>query len=74
VEFTRSAKAEDYLGRLQEFMDEQVFPAEPEYAAYRRTVGRMTTPSLRWSSGSRPRRAREDSGTVPATRVRSEQR
>jgi acyl-CoA dehydrogenase len=39
VDFTRSAKAEDYLGRLRQFMDEQVFPAEPEYAAYRREAG-----------------------------------
>jgi acyl-CoA dehydrogenase len=39
VDFTRSAKAEDYLGRLQEFMDEHVFPAELEYASYRRKTG-----------------------------------
>jgi acyl-CoA dehydrogenase len=39
VDFTRSAKADDYLGRLHEFMDEHVFPAESEYAAYRRKAG-----------------------------------
>jgi acyl-CoA dehydrogenase len=39
VEFTRSPKAEDYLARLRVFMDEQVFPAEAEYAAYRHKAG-----------------------------------
>ena len=39
MDFTRSAKTEDYLVRLREFMAEQVFPAEQEYTAYRRAVG-----------------------------------
>ncbi len=33
--FARSAVAEDYLGRLQAFMDERVYPAEPVYYAQR---------------------------------------
>jgi acyl-CoA dehydrogenase len=39
VDFEHSAKAQDYLGRLQDFMDSQVFPAEREYEAYRREKG-----------------------------------
>jgi acyl-CoA dehydrogenase len=39
VDFTGSAKTEDYLARLREFMAEQVFPAEQEYATSRRAAG-----------------------------------
>jgi acyl-CoA dehydrogenase len=39
MDFALSAKAEDCLGRLQSFMDERVYPAEPEYAAYRAARG-----------------------------------
>jgi acyl-CoA dehydrogenase len=39
VDFEHSAKAQDYLGRLQDFMDTRVFPAEAEYEAYRREKG-----------------------------------
>jgi acyl-CoA dehydrogenase len=39
VDFAPSAKAQDYLARMQDFMDTQVVPAEPEYAAYRRERG-----------------------------------
>jgi len=35
VDFEPSARAEEYLGRLQEFMDSHVYPAEPVYAAQR---------------------------------------
>jgi acyl-CoA dehydrogenase len=40
VDFEPSAKAQDYLVRLQAFMDEKVLPAEPDYEAYRRAAGR----------------------------------
>lgn len=36
MDFALSAKAQDYLGRLNEFMDSQVVPAEPVYAEQRR--------------------------------------
>ena len=39
MDFEHSAKAQDYLGRLQDFMDSRVFPAEQEYEAYRREKG-----------------------------------
>ncbi|MEO3828086.1 acyl-CoA dehydrogenase family protein [Actinomadura sp. B10D3] len=43
MDFGLSGRAEEYLGRLQEFMDSHVYPAEPVYAAQRaelRTAGR----------------------------------
>jgi len=39
VDFALSPKAEDYRGRLQDFMDTQVFPAERAYEDYRRDKG-----------------------------------
>ncbi|MCY7365283.1 MAG: acyl-CoA dehydrogenase family protein [Frankiaceae bacterium] len=39
MDFEHSAKAQDYLGRLQDFMDTKVFPAEREYEEYRRKMG-----------------------------------
>jgi acyl-CoA dehydrogenase len=39
VDFAPSAKAQDYLGRLQDFMDTRVFPAEQAYEDYRREKG-----------------------------------
>jgi acyl-CoA dehydrogenase len=39
MDFEPSAKARDYLERLQAFMDEQVFPAEAAYEEYRREKG-----------------------------------
>jgi acyl-CoA dehydrogenase len=39
VDFDLSPKAKDYLGRLQGFMDEKVFPAEAVYEEYRRAAG-----------------------------------
>ena len=39
MDFARSAQAQDYLDRLQAFMDECVYPAEPSYAAYRHAAG-----------------------------------
>jgi acyl-CoA dehydrogenase len=39
VDFEHSAKAQDYLGRLQDFMDSHVFPAERAYEEYRREKG-----------------------------------
>ena len=39
MDFEHSAKAQDYLGRLQDFMDTRVFPAEGEYEEYRRKMG-----------------------------------
>jgi len=38
MDFALSANAEDYLGRLNQFMDEQVLPAEPVYAEQRRVA------------------------------------
>ena len=35
MDFAPSARATEYLARLQAFMDEQVYPAEPLYAAQR---------------------------------------
>ncbi|HEY9473818.1 MAG TPA: acyl-CoA dehydrogenase family protein [Mycobacteriales bacterium] len=43
MDFSLSAKTEDLLARLREFMDSHVYPAEPIYAAQRRelaTAGR----------------------------------
>jgi acyl-CoA dehydrogenase len=39
MDFEHSAKAQDYLGRLQDFMDTKVFPAEKAYEEYRREKG-----------------------------------
>ncbi len=39
MDFALSAKAEDYRGRLQDFMDTHVFPAEAAYEEYRREKG-----------------------------------
>ena len=39
MDFALSAKAEDYRGRLQDFMDTRVFPAEEAYEQYRRDKG-----------------------------------
>ncbi len=39
MDFALSAKAEDYRGRLQDFMDTHVFPAEEAYEQYRRDKG-----------------------------------
>jgi acyl-CoA dehydrogenase len=35
MDFGLSGRAQEYLGRLQEFMDSHVYPAEPVYAAQR---------------------------------------
>jgi len=40
VDFDHSAKAQDYLGRMQDFMDTKVFPAEAVYEEQRREKGR----------------------------------
>ncbi|MEX2291096.1 MAG: acyl-CoA dehydrogenase family protein [Mycobacteriales bacterium] len=39
MDFEHSAKAQDYLGRLQDFMDASVFPAEQAYEQYRHEKG-----------------------------------
>ncbi len=39
MDFALSPKAQDYLGRLQAFMDERVFPAEQAYEDYRSEKG-----------------------------------
>jgi acyl-CoA dehydrogenase len=38
MDFEPSAKAHEYLGRLQDFMDGHVYPAEPVYAEQRREL------------------------------------
>src|SRR6476646_4845241 len=38
VDFEPSARAVEYLGRLQDFMDSHVYPAEPVYARQRRAL------------------------------------
>lgn len=46
MDFEPSARASEYLARMQEFMDEAVYPAEPVYAEQRRTlaaVGQLNT-------------------------------
>jgi acyl-CoA dehydrogenase len=40
VDFDHSAKAQDYIGRMQDFLDTRILPAEEEYEAYRRETGR----------------------------------
>lgn len=39
MDFALSPKAQDYVGRLQDFMDTHVFPAEASYHAYRQKQG-----------------------------------
>ncbi len=39
MDFALSPQAEDYRGRLQDFLDSRVLPAEEEYEAYRREKG-----------------------------------
>ena len=39
MDFALSAKAEDYSGRLQDFLDTQVLPAEEQYEQYRNEKG-----------------------------------
>src|SRR3954468_16127001 len=39
MDFEPSPAAQDYLDRLQDFMDERVYPAEPDYEAYRQARG-----------------------------------
>lgn len=38
MDFGLSTRAQDYLGRLQEFMDSHVYPAEPVYASQRQEL------------------------------------
>jgi acyl-CoA dehydrogenase len=38
MDFELSARAQDHLSRLQDFMDSRVYPAEPLYAAQRREL------------------------------------
>jgi acyl-CoA dehydrogenase len=40
VDFDHSATAQDYIGRMQDFLDTRILPAEAEYEAYRREKGR----------------------------------
>src|SRR5919112_6133348 len=40
VDFDHSPKAQDYIGRMQDFLDTRILPAEHEYEAYRREKGR----------------------------------
>ena len=63
VDFAPSAKAQDYLDRLQAFMDERVFPAEAEYERYRAEKGRddHTLPPV--VEELRPRRGPAGCGT-----------
>ncbi len=39
MDFDHSAKAQDYIGRMQDFLDTRILPAEHEYEAYRREKG-----------------------------------
>ncbi len=39
MDFDHSAKAQDLMGRMQDFMDTRVLPAEKEYEDYRRKMG-----------------------------------
>jgi acyl-CoA dehydrogenase len=40
VDFDHSAKAQDLIGRMQDFLDTRILPAEAEYEAYRNEKGR----------------------------------
>ena len=40
MDFDHSPKAQDYIGRMQDFLDTRILPAEAEYEAYRREKGR----------------------------------
>jgi acyl-CoA dehydrogenase len=40
VDFDHSARAQDYIGRMQDFLDTRILPAEAEYEAYRNEKGR----------------------------------
>ena len=40
MDFDHSAKAQDYIGRMQDFLDTRILPAEAEYEAYRNEKGR----------------------------------
>ena len=46
MDFEPSVKAKEYLGRLQEFMDGHVYPAEPVYAEQRRELTAAGTPHV----------------------------
>ena len=46
MDFHPSPLAEEYLGRLQSFMDAEVFPAEPVYAAQRRELIATGAPTV----------------------------
>jgi acyl-CoA dehydrogenase len=39
VDFAPSAKAQDYVARMQDFLDTRIVPAEKEYEEYRRAQG-----------------------------------
>ena len=39
MDFDHSAKAQDLMGRMQDFMDARILPAEKEYEDYRRKMG-----------------------------------
>src|SRR5687767_2290072 len=40
VDFDHSPKAQDYIGRMRDFLDTRILPAEEEYEAYRNEKGR----------------------------------
>ena len=40
MDFDHSAKAQDYIGRMRDFLDTRILPAEQEYEAYRNEKGR----------------------------------
>ncbi|MFC0040083.1 acyl-CoA dehydrogenase family protein [Actinomadura rayongensis] len=44
MDFAPSGRAQEYLARLQDFMDEHVYPAEPVYAAQRRELAAAGRP------------------------------
>ncbi|POM23201.1 Acryloyl-CoA reductase (NADH) [Actinomadura rubteroloni] len=44
MDFAPSGRAQEYLARLQGFMDERVYPAEPVYAAQRRELAAAGRP------------------------------
>ncbi len=46
MDFSLSPAAHDASGRMWAFMREEVFPAEPEWAAYRREKGEHAFPPV----------------------------
>ena len=65
MDFALSSTAQDYVKRLEDFMDSDVYPDEPVYGQQREemTADGRGDRSRRSSRSSRPRRAAAGCGT-----------